>query len=99
MRRLSRRELLDAVEDGDRAMRWLDAVGETWESSLCLSLPWSPVLMGFGVALVEAEETETERLGADGFRVMLECPLLELAKEVMRPSSLVIVTRTPVLTA
>lgn len=29
MRRLSRRELLEAVEDGDKAMRWLDAVGET----------------------------------------------------------------------
>lgn len=57
-----------------------------------LSLPWSPVLMGLGVAFVEAEETETERLGAVGFNVMFECPLLELAKEVMRPSSLVIVT-------
>ncbi|KAI0889704.1 uncharacterized protein GGS22DRAFT_2935 [Annulohypoxylon maeteangense] len=57
-----------------------------------LSLTWSPVLMGFGVALVEAEETETDRLGTDGFNVMFECPLLVLAKEVMRPSSLVIVT-------
>lgn len=96
MRRLSRRELLDAVEDGDKAMRWLDAVGET--SSLNdLNLPWSLVLMGFGVALFEAEETE--RVGAEGFTVILECPLLELAKEVMRLSSLVIVTLEAILAA
>lgn len=42
-----------------------------------LILPYSLVLMGFGVALVEAEETEaeeteTERLGTDGFNVIFE---------------------------
>lgn len=97
MRRVSRRrELLEAVDEGDKAMRWLEAVGETWDSSLkCLNLPWSLVLIGFGVAFVEAEETETERLGTDGFKVIFEWPLLELAKEVMRPSSLVIVTPGP----
>lgn len=64
----------------------------TYSDMTHLNLPWSPVLIGFGVALVEAEDTETERVGADGFKVILECPLLELAKEVIRPSSLVIVT-------
>lgn len=49
------------------------------------------------MALFEAEETETERLGAEGFTVILECPLLELAKEVMRLSSLVIITLEPIL--
>lgn len=53
--------------------------------------------MGFGVALFEAEETE--RVGAEGFTVILECPLLELAKEVMRLSSLVIVTLEAILAA
>lgn len=43
----------------------------------------------------EAFDNEAERLGRvglDGFTVTLDRPLLELAKELMRPSSLVIVS-------
>lgn len=61
--------------------------------------------MGLGVGFVEVDETEVERLGAAvlvvvlvvvGFTVALDGALLllELATELMRPSSLVIVTRS-----
>jgi hypothetical protein len=60
-----------------------------------LKRPFSLVLMGLGVGLME-DEADTERFGVGGFTVMLDIPLLELTKE---PSSLVIVTRTPVLAA
>ncbi len=46
------------------------------------------------MALFDVEDAEAERVGTGGITVILECPLLELAKEVMRPSSLVIVTET-----
>ena len=41
--------------------------------------------------LEEVLFTEAERLGREGFTVTLDRPLLELAKELMRPSSLVMV--------
>ncbi len=46
------------------------------------------------IFLEDAFDTDAERLGRDGLDgliVMLDRPLLELAKELMRPSSLVIV--------
>lgn len=55
--------------------------------------------MGRGVGLVEADEVDAARLGVGGFTVVLDIPLLELTGELMRPSFLVIVTRTPVLAA
>ncbi len=55
--------------------------------------------MGRGVGLVEADEVDAERLGMGAFMVVLDIPLLELTAELAQPSSLVIVTRTPVLAA
>jgi len=49
--------------------------------------------------LVEADEVDAERLGVGGFTVMLDKLLLVLTMELIRPSSLVIVTDTPVLAA
>lgn len=61
-----------------------------------LILPFS-VRSGLGVGfLPEAADAEDERLGMlEGLTVTLERPLLELAKELMRPwpSSLVMVER------
>jgi hypothetical protein len=54
--------------------------------------------MGLGVGLVEADDVDAARLGVGGFTVILDIPLPELAKELTRLSSLVMVTRIPVLT-